>query len=83
MNLSSPEPNNESINEQKTKYAKWKRSNRMSLMIMKGSISKTIRGAIPDEDNAESFVSKLQEQFVFPTKSLANALMTKLLTTSL
>ncbi|KAL4188889.1 hypothetical protein AMTRI_Chr08g162750 [Amborella trichopoda] len=40
---------------------------------------KTIRGAIPHEDNAKSFMSKVQEQFVGPTKSLADTHMTKLL----
>ncbi|KAL4181442.1 hypothetical protein AMTRI_Chr12g237270 [Amborella trichopoda] len=52
----------------------------ISLMIMKGSIDKTIRGAILDEDNAKSFMSKVQEQFVGPTKALTNTLITKLLT---
>ncbi|ERM97040.1 hypothetical protein AMTR_s00122p00074140 [Amborella trichopoda] len=47
-------PNNESTTEQKAKYEKYDRSNRMSLMIMKRSLGKTICGAIPDKDNAES-----------------------------
>ncbi|KAL4197079.1 hypothetical protein AMTRI_Chr04g249450 [Amborella trichopoda] len=42
--------------------------------------SKTIRGAIPDEDNAESFMSKEEEQFVSPIKALVITLMTKLQT---
>ncbi|ERN17372.1 hypothetical protein AMTRI_Chr02g258510 [Amborella trichopoda] len=67
-----PKPNNESTTEQKAKYTKWKMSNRMSLMIMKGSIGKTIRGVIPDEYNAKSFMSNVHEQFVGPTKALAN-----------
>ena len=33
--------------EQRSAMVKWERSNRMSLMIMKHSISKSIRGAIP------------------------------------
>ncbi|KAL4201239.1 hypothetical protein AMTRI_Chr02g215070 [Amborella trichopoda] len=45
-----------------------------------GSIGKTIRGTIPDEDIAKSFTSKVHEQFVGPTKALASTLMTKLLT---
>ncbi|RVW74586.1 hypothetical protein CK203_050908 [Vitis vinifera] len=40
-------PTSESTNEQKALYEKWERSNRMSLMIMKGSITPAIRGAIP------------------------------------
>ncbi|RVW89357.1 hypothetical protein CK203_045434 [Vitis vinifera] len=35
--------------EQKAAMEKWERSNCMSLMIMKHSIPKAIRGAIPEE----------------------------------
>ncbi|KAL4194333.1 hypothetical protein AMTRI_Chr05g58860 [Amborella trichopoda] len=59
-------------------FSNWKQKIEITLGIL--DLDLALR-AIPDEDNAESFVSKLQEQFVFPTKSLANALMTKLLTT--
>ena len=45
-------PNSKSTNEQKTLYEKWERSNHMSLMIMKGSITHAIRGAISGSNNA-------------------------------
>ena len=35
--------------EQRSTMEKWRRSNRMSLMIIKHSIPKAIRGAIPEE----------------------------------
>ena len=35
--------------EQRSAMEKWKRSNRISLMIMKHSIPEAIRGAIPEE----------------------------------
>ena len=35
--------------EQRVAIEKWERSNRMSLMIMKHSISEAIRGAMPEE----------------------------------
>ena len=38
-----------SIIEQRFAMEKWKRSNRMSLMIMKHSILEAIRGAIPEK----------------------------------
>ncbi|KAK2978853.1 hypothetical protein RJ640_010423 [Escallonia rubra] len=43
----------ESSTEQKAAYEKWERSNRISLMIMKGSITTVIRKAIPDSNNAK------------------------------
>ena len=49
-------PTSENINEQKALYEKWERSNRMSLMIMKGSITSAIHGAIPNSDNAMTYI---------------------------
>lgn len=46
----------ENTNEQKTLYKKWERSNCMSPIIMKDSITPTIRGAIPNSDNAMTYI---------------------------
>ncbi|RVW78975.1 hypothetical protein CK203_040164 [Vitis vinifera] len=73
-------PTFESTNEQKALYEKWERSNRMSLMIMKGSITPAIRGAIPDSDNAMTYIKLVEEQFLGTSKSLASTLMIKMIT---
>ncbi|RVW14991.1 hypothetical protein CK203_090430 [Vitis vinifera] len=52
----------------------------MSLMIMKGSITPTIRGAIPNSDNAMSYIKSVEEQFLGTSKSLASTLMIKMIT---
>ncbi|RVW98915.1 Retrovirus-related Pol polyprotein from transposon TNT 1-94 [Vitis vinifera] len=52
----------------------------MSLMIMKGSITLTIRGAIPDSDNAMNYIKFVEEQFLGTSKSLASTLMIKMIT---
>ena len=44
-----PNLTNTSTVEQRVVMEKWERSNRMSLMIIKHSIPKAIRGAIPEE----------------------------------
>ncbi|KAL4195370.1 hypothetical protein AMTRI_Chr05g73010 [Amborella trichopoda] len=44
----------------------------------KRSLGKTISSVIPDKENTESFM--VHEQFVGPTKALANTFVTKLLT---
>ena len=49
----------DSIVEQKANLEKWEYSNRMSLMIMKHSIPDTIRGAMLEEENANSFLSQI------------------------
>ena len=49
-------PTSESTNEQKALYEKWELSNRISLMIMKGSITPAIHGVIPNSDNAMTYI---------------------------
>ena len=41
-----PFPTNSSSSEEKKFYEKWKRSNRMSLMIIKRDIPKTFKGVV-------------------------------------
>ena len=45
--------------EQRVFMEKWERSNRMSLMIMKHSIPEAIRGAIPKETQAKTFLDEI------------------------
>ena len=73
-------PTSESTNEQKALYEKWERSNRMSLMIMKGSITPTIRGAISDLDNAMNYIKSVEKRFSGTSKSLASTLIIKMIT---
>ncbi|KAK3009151.1 hypothetical protein RJ639_014178 [Escallonia herrerae] len=70
----------ESSTEQKAAYEKWERSNCISLMIMKGSITTAIRGAIPDSDNAKLYLAHIEEQFQGSSKAHATTLITKMVT---
>ncbi|GJY51525.1 UBN2_2 domain-containing protein [Tanacetum coccineum] len=67
--------------DEKRNYEIWERSNRMSLMIMKNSISIAIRGAIPDSENAKEFLKSVEEQFKGSSKANASTLILKMLTT--
>ncbi|KAL6322834.1 hypothetical protein AAG906_020834 [Vitis piasezkii] len=49
--------------EQRSTMEKWERSNRMSLMIMKHSIPKAIRGAILEETQAKAFLDHIANRF--------------------
>ncbi|GAV74952.1 UBN2_2 domain-containing protein [Cephalotus follicularis] len=71
----------QSTTEQKASYEKWEHSNRMSLMIMKSSISVAIRGAIPNSNNAKTYLSSVEEQFKGSSKAHASTLIMKMLTT--
>ncbi|KAK3004797.1 hypothetical protein RJ639_019930 [Escallonia herrerae] len=70
----------ESSTEQKAAYEKWERSNRISLMIMKGSITTAIRGGVPDSDNAKLYLAHIEEQFQGSSKAHATTLITKMVT---
>ncbi|GAV83621.1 UBN2_2 domain-containing protein [Cephalotus follicularis] len=67
--------------EQRAAYEKWERSNRMSLMIMKSSISVAIRGAISDSNDTKTYIASVEEQFKGSSKAHASTLIMKMLTT--
>ncbi|KAK2979288.1 hypothetical protein RJ640_013252 [Escallonia rubra] len=66
--------------EQKAAYEKWERSNCISLMIMKDSITTAIRGAIPDSDNAKLYLAHIEEQFQGSSNAHVIILITKMVT---
>ncbi|XP_022031791.1 uncharacterized protein LOC110932844 [Helianthus annuus] len=71
----------ESNADQKIEHEKWERSNNMSLMVIKNSISSVIRGAIPDSENAKEYLNSVEEQFKGSSKAHASSLILKMLTT--
>ncbi|GAV67661.1 hypothetical protein CFOL_v3_11166, partial [Cephalotus follicularis] len=68
-----------STTEQKAAYEKLERSNCMSLMIMKSSISVAIQGAIPDSNDAKTYLAFVEEQFKGSSKAHASTLIMKML----
>ncbi|KAG5525985.1 hypothetical protein RHGRI_032318 [Rhododendron griersonianum] len=52
----------------------------MSLIIIKHSISETIRGSMPEEENAKKFLSQIADRFVASEKVEACTLLSKLVT---
>ncbi|XP_028058880.1 uncharacterized protein LOC114262712 [Camellia sinensis] len=73
-------PNDTSSKEHMAFYEKWECSNRLSLMILKGSIMSAIQGAIPISESAVSYMKSIEEQFIGTSKSLASNLMIKMMT---
>ncbi|XP_059438548.1 uncharacterized protein LOC132171279 [Corylus avellana] len=73
-----PVPTETSSLVEKTTYEKWERSNRLSLMLIKSHISKSIRGSIPPCDKVKDYLKAIEEQFVSSDKALASTLMNKL-----
>ena len=50
-----PKPIDESTEAGRAHYAKWERSNRLSLISIKRSIAKHLFGGIPESNNAKEF----------------------------
>ncbi|XP_044479425.1 uncharacterized protein LOC123206322 [Mangifera indica] len=59
-------------------YEQWKKSNRLSMMLMKAHVSKSIRGLVPECKKAKDLMKAIEEQFVTSNKALASTLMKKL-----
>ncbi|XP_042983318.1 uncharacterized protein LOC122312714 [Carya illinoinensis] len=53
----------------------WERSNRLSLMLIKSRMSKSIRGSIGDCATIKELMQAIEEQFVRSDKALANTLI--------
>ncbi|XP_076948614.1 uncharacterized protein LOC143620929 [Bidens hawaiensis] len=76
-----PELTVNNTNAEHLLFEKWKRCNRMSLMLMKNSISMPIRGSIPDSENAKTYLASMEEQIKGTSKAHASTLILKLVTT--
>ncbi|XP_057734771.1 uncharacterized protein LOC130950272 [Arachis stenosperma] len=66
----------ENLNE--VKIEKWERSNRMSVMIMKRSISEAFQGSITEDKNAKQFLKDVKKFFTKNKKAEASSLLSKL-----
>ncbi|RVW80524.1 hypothetical protein CK203_053586 [Vitis vinifera] len=58
-----PDLTSASTTKQRSITKKWEQSNRMSLMIMKHSSPEAIRGAIPEETRAKTFLDQIANRF--------------------
>ncbi|KAI3797123.1 hypothetical protein L1987_32375 [Smallanthus sonchifolius] len=76
-----PALTDKSTADDKILHEKWNRCNRMSLMLIKQSISIAIRGAIPDSTDAKTYLASVEEQFKGTSKAYASTLILKMVTT--
>ncbi|XP_075099082.1 uncharacterized protein LOC142175970 [Nicotiana tabacum] len=74
------EPTTTSTADEKAKYKKWMKANKLSLMIMKRSISDHIRGEIKDNENAKDFLSAIGQKFLESDKAEIGSLIDSLST---
>ena len=59
--------------------AKWDDSNRKCLMMIKGSITQSMRGALPDVPTAKGYLAKIEDQFKGSSKIYATSLIRRLI----
>ena len=70
---STPEASNE------VRIKKWDHSNRMCIMIMKGSIPEAFRGSISEGENAKKFIVEIEQYFAKNEKAETSNLLAKLI----
>jgi hypothetical protein len=58
---------------------KWEDSNRKCLMIIKGFITQSMRGAVPDSQTAKGYLGKIEDQFKGSSKIYATSLIRRLI----
>lgn len=63
---------------QRLKHDKWKKANKMSLMVQKRTISETVRGSITACDKAKDFMEAVEAKFRESEKAEMGNLMTTL-----
>ncbi|KAH9667906.1 hypothetical protein KPL70_021226 [Citrus sinensis] len=73
-----PVPTELSTPQEKASYERWERSNRLSMMLIKAHVGKSIRGSIPDCDKVKDYLSAIEQQFETSDKAMASTLMSKL-----
>ncbi|KAJ4962907.1 hypothetical protein NE237_022846 [Protea cynaroides] len=79
INEEKPEDlTDESTLDQRDYYAKWQRSNNMSLRLIKANMSRTIRRSIPDKPTAREYLDAIKEQYVNTDSSTVSTLIAKL-----
>ncbi|XP_071681429.1 uncharacterized protein [Lolium perenne] len=78
-----PKENYENYEALKKEYdiikAKWDDSNRKCLMMIKGSITQSMRGALPDCETAKGYFAKIEHQFKGSSKVYATSLIRRLI----
>ncbi|KAK9148100.1 hypothetical protein Scep_006857 [Stephania cephalantha] len=70
----------ESSVDEKTFHKAWKKSNRLSIMLMRMTIVSSIKSTLPQADNTKEFLKIVEERFLTADKSLAGTLMDDLTT---
>lgn len=82
--LREPEPivTDESTGDQISKHENWHNKNRMALLLMKRTITETVRGSIPDTEYALEYLQSISEKYKESEKAESSVLMHSLVTMS-
>lgn len=68
-----------SSKSEKSAFKSWHKNNRMSLMIMKRSMSEAVRGGIPESEFAREYLGFIEERFKLSDKAEVGNLLNKLI----
>ncbi|XP_028945241.1 uncharacterized protein [Malus domestica] len=73
-----PLPIDGCTSSQRSKYEKWQKSNRISLIIIKRSMTDVIHGGFPKSSNAHEFMKSTEEKYKESKKTKTGNLMNSL-----
>nr|XP_017179049.2 uncharacterized protein LOC108169707 [Malus domestica] len=76
---SPPEPAADATVDVKAKHKMWLKANRIALLVIKKSMSDTVRGGIPDSKNAKEYLPSIHEKFKESDKAETGNLMNDLM----
>ncbi|XP_061358310.1 uncharacterized protein LOC133302537 [Gastrolobium bilobum] len=71
-------PTDESTDSQRAHYARWEKSNRLSLIAMKRSIAEHLLSGLPENLTAKAFLDAVGERFKISNKAEAGYLVNEL-----
>ncbi|KAJ9173927.1 hypothetical protein P3X46_017011 [Hevea brasiliensis] len=81
--LRVPKPANltdKSTSDEKREMEKWKKSNRMSLMVIKHAVPEAFRGTMSDQvDTTKAFLKDLEKRFAKNEKAKTSTILAKLI----
>jgi len=65
--------------ETKTKFVKWEKANKMTLLIMQRAMSSAVKGSIPKSESAKKYYEAIAQRFKESEKAIKSTLLNQLI----
>ena len=71
-------PATDASTETKTKYAKWEKANKMTMLIMQRAMAPSVKGSIPKSEHAKQYYEDIAQRFKESEKVVKSTLLSQL-----